>query len=369
MPERAQARGAQAKPVLNTPPVHVLCQRCMDIVFLESSDTVHFVCKGCNKRTKMRAWLRNPAVPEHLRLAWTRGGKAATQKMRYDWNAAALADQAKATPSLDVVLLADISGASPRKLQFDLQHVPTSTRRDCMYTAAWKLPPFDSNELFFSVLISEWDLRFLARTGAEPSASSAHIVSRPWPIAEMYKGPLYNIAEDIDKREPFLPPKECLPRIQACIDGRWALSAKAVNNALSVLQNFCGLDEVRPLIDALTRSQKLGQCREDLDELTLRKGVFLTNEGLNNHTSYLECLNPTIHRFWGLFRKVYWAAYKSFLKFQNLISTFRELELSNFTGLILGCIKAKFWKSNFTSKYSLERSRRDLHNAFLCAVL
>ena len=32
------------------------------------------------------------------------------------------------------------------------------------------------------------------------------------------------------------------------------------------------------------------------------------------------------------------------LKFQSLDSNSRELELSNFTGLVLGCIEAKFCK-------------------------
>ena len=36
----------------------------------------------------------------------------------------------------------------------------------------------------------------------------------------------------------------------------------------------------------------------------------------------------------------------------------------NFEGLVLGCIDA-----DFASKYSLESSRRDLHNALLCTVL
>ena len=36
---------------------------------------------------------------------------------------------------------------------------------------------------------------------------------------------------------------------------------------------------------------------------------------------------------------------------------------SNFTGLVLGCIETKCCK-----KYSLESSRRDLHNALLCTV-
>ena len=35
----------------------------------------------------------------------------------------------------------------------------------------------------------------------------------------------------------------------------------------------------------------------------------------------------------------------------------------NFEGLVLGCIDA-----DFASKYSLENSRRDLHNALLCTV-
>ena len=39
-------------------------------------------------------------------------------------------------------------------------------------------------------------------------------------------------------------------------------------------------------------------------------------------------------------------------------------ERANFTRLVLGCIEAKF-----ASKYSLESSRRDLHNALLCTVL
>ena len=36
----------------------------------------------------------------------------------------------------------------------------------------------------------------------------------------------------------------------------------------------------------------------------------------------------------------------------------------NFEGLVLGCIDA-----DFASKYALESSRRDLHNALLCTVL
>ena len=51
------------------------------------------------------------------------------------------------------------------------------------------------------------------------------------------------------------------------------------------------------------------------------------------------------------------------LKFQSSNSNSRKLELSNFLGLVLGCIEAKF-----ASKYSLESSRRDLHSALLCTV-
>ena len=42
-------------------------------------------------------------------------------------------------------------------------------------------------------------------------------------------------------------------------------------------------------------------------------------------------------------------------------------ERANFTRLVLGCIEANFCK--LLSKYSLESSRRDLHNALLCTVL
>ena len=44
----------------------------------------------------------------------------------------------------------------------------------------------------------------------------------------------------------------------------------------------------------------------------------------------------------------------------------RSGERANFTRLVLGCIEAS--KPNFASKYSLESSRRDLHNALLCTA-
>ena len=39
-------------------------------------------------------------------------------------------------------------------------------------------------------------------------------------------------------------------------------------------------------------------------------------------------------------------------------------EHANLTGLVLGCVEAKFH-----NKYALESSRRDLDNALLCTVL
>ena len=49
-------------------------------------------------------------------------------------------------------------------------------------------------------------------------------------------------------------------------------------------------------------------------------------------------------------------------------------ERANFSRLVLGCIEAskqasKVEQPNFASKYSLESSRRDLHNALLCTAL
>ena len=68
--------------------------------------------------------------------------------------------------------------------------------------------------------------------------------------------------------------------------------------------------------------------------------------------------------------KVLWAAISG-LKFQSLNSNSRELELSNLLGLVLGGGGGRpaLSKPNFARKYSLESSRRDLHNALLCTVL
>ena len=51
-------------------------------------------------------------------------------------------------------------------------------------------------------------------------------------------------------------------------------------------------------------------------------------------------------------------------KFQSSSSNSRELELSNFLGSF-----SAVSKPNFARRYSLESSRRDLHNALLCTVL
>ena len=61
--------------------------------------------------------------------------------------------------------------------------------------------------------------------------------------------------------------------------------------------------------------------------------------------------------------KVSWVANKRFVssKFKFKFPRARNLEI---IGLLLGCIEAKF-----ASKYSLESSRRDLHNALLCTVI
>ena len=51
---------------------------------------------------------------------------------------------------------------------------------------------------------------------------------------------------------------------------------------------------------------------------------------------------------------------------------YRLLASANFGELVLGGGGGSFsaeWKPNFASKYSLESSRRDLHNALLCTVL
>ena len=53
------------------------------------------------------------------------------------------------------------------------------------------------------------------------------------------------------------------------------------------------------------------------------------------------------------------------------------LKIKKLNRLVLGCIKAskqaskivQSFSPNFASKYSLESSRRDLHNALLCTVL
>jgi hypothetical protein len=103
--ERGQPRGPHAKEIVAKPPVYVLCQRCMDIVFLPESSAKNFACNGtiisrqeagpamhmpCKKNTTMKAWLRNPAIPDGLRKDWTFKGKAKTLKHRSDWNAEAL---------------------------------------------------------------------------------------------------------------------------------------------------------------------------------------------------------------------------------------------------------------------------------------
>ena len=109
--ERAQARGAHVKEVVNTPPVHVLCPRCMDIVFIADSKPKNFKCCGfiitprgdypCEKNTLLKSWLRNPAVPISLQRAWTEAGKAATVRARIEWSAAALANSAASTAPRD----------------------------------------------------------------------------------------------------------------------------------------------------------------------------------------------------------------------------------------------------------------------------
>ena len=47
--------------------------------------------------------------------------------------------------------------------------------------------------------------------------------------------------------------------------------------------------------------------------------------------------------------------------------SFSPLDRANFTGLVLGCVEAKFCK--LLSKYALESFRRDLHDALLCTAL
>ena len=51
---------------------------------------------------------------------------------------------------------------------------------------------------------------------------------------------------------------------------------------------------------------------------------------------------------------VRWAANKRFeiLNFKSLNSNFRELELANLLGLVLGCIAAKLWKYILVGKLS-----------------